>query len=131
MRICLTSSARRLLFAMVLIWMVVHGGRDARVSAQIGTGGTDEWTTYGGDLASRRYRPFDQINATTFKDLEVAWRFKTDALGARPEFNFEATPLMVGGVALHHRRHATSRRRPRCGHGRAALDPPRGRGQAR
>ena len=98
MRICLTSSARRLLFAMVLIWMVVHGGRDARVSAQIGTGGTDEWTTYGGDLASRRYRPFDQINATNFKDLEVAWRFKTDALGARPEFNFEATPLMVGGV---------------------------------
>jgi glucose dehydrogenase len=34
-----------------------------------------EWTTYGGDLASRRYRPFDQINRDNFKDLEVAWRF--------------------------------------------------------
>ncbi len=57
-----------------------------------------DWTTYGGDLASRRYRPFDQINRDNFKDLEVAWRFKTDALGAVPEFNFQSTPLMVKGV---------------------------------
>jgi quinoprotein glucose dehydrogenase len=57
-----------------------------------------EWRTYGGDLASRRYRPFDQINRDNFKDLEVAWRFKTDALGPRPEFNFQSTPLMVNGV---------------------------------
>ena len=41
-----------------------------------------DWTTYGGDLSSRRYRPFDQINRDNFKNLEVAWRFKTDALGA-------------------------------------------------
>jgi quinoprotein glucose dehydrogenase len=27
----------------------------------------------------------------------VAWRFKTDALGPRPEFNLQSTPLMVGG----------------------------------
>jgi quinoprotein glucose dehydrogenase len=57
-----------------------------------------DWTTYGGDLASRRYRAFDQINRDNFKDLEVAWRFKTDALGALPEFNFQSTPLMVKGV---------------------------------
>jgi quinoprotein glucose dehydrogenase len=57
-----------------------------------------EWTTYGGDLGSRRYRPFDQIDRDNFKDLEVAWRFKTDALGPRPEFNFQSTPLMVNGV---------------------------------
>jgi quinoprotein glucose dehydrogenase len=57
-----------------------------------------DWATYGGDLASRRYRPFDQINRDNFKDLEIAWRFKTDALGPRQEFNFQATPLMVNGV---------------------------------
>jgi quinoprotein glucose dehydrogenase len=28
----------------------------------------------------------------------VAWRFKTDNLGPRPEFNFEGTPLMANGV---------------------------------
>lgn len=62
------------------------------------TGATDgEWRTYGGDLANTRYSPLDQINRHNFKDLEVAWRFKTDNLGARPEFNFQSTPLMVKG----------------------------------
>jgi len=56
-----------------------------------------EWRTYGGDLGSTRYSPLDQINANNFSKLEVAWRFKTDSLGPRPEFNFESTPLMVGG----------------------------------
>ena len=27
----------------------------------------------------------------------MAWRFKTDDLGPRPEFNLESTPLMVNG----------------------------------
>jgi quinoprotein glucose dehydrogenase len=57
-----------------------------------------EWTTYGGDLASTRYSALDQINKDNFNKLEVAWRFKTDFLGPRPEFNFEGTPLMVDGV---------------------------------
>jgi len=57
-----------------------------------------EWTTYGGDLASTRYSPLDQINRDNFNKLEVAWRFKTDALGPRPEFNFQSTPLMVDGI---------------------------------
>ena len=70
---------------------------NADIIGQVATVSTD-WATYGGDLASRRYRPFDQINRDNFKDLEVAWRYKTDALGPRPEFNFEVTPLMVNGV---------------------------------
>src|SRR6516165_7913053 len=45
-----------------------------------------EWTTYGGDLASTRYSPLDQISKDNFRTLEVAWRFKTDSLGPRPEF---------------------------------------------
>jgi quinoprotein glucose dehydrogenase len=57
-----------------------------------------EWTTYGGDLASTRYSPLDQITKDNFNKLEVAWRFKTDALGPRAEFNFQGTPLMVDGV---------------------------------
>ena len=57
-----------------------------------------EWRTYGGDLRSTRYAPLDQIDEDNFSRLEVAWRFKTDALGPRPEFNFQSTPLMVGGV---------------------------------
>ena len=90
-----------------------------------------EWRTYGGDLASTRYSPLDQINASNFTKLEVAWRFKTDALGPRPEFNFQATPLMVGGVHLRHRRHAPRRRRPRRHDRRDAVDAQRERRQAR
>ena len=57
-----------------------------------------EWRTYGGDLGHTRYAPLDQINAENFSKLEVAWRFKTDNLGPRPETQFESTPLMVNGV---------------------------------
>jgi quinoprotein glucose dehydrogenase len=56
-----------------------------------------EWRTYGGDLGHTRYAALDQIDAANFSTLEVAWRFKTDNLGPRPEFNFQSTPLMVGG----------------------------------
>jgi len=65
--------------------------------AQSGTK-NGEWRSYGGDLGSTRYAPLDQINAENFSKLAVAWRFKTDALGPRPEFKFEATPLMIRGV---------------------------------
>jgi quinoprotein glucose dehydrogenase len=57
-----------------------------------------EWATYGGNLASTRYSPLDQITKGNFNTLEVAWRFKTESLGPRPEFNFQSTPLMVDGI---------------------------------
>jgi quinoprotein glucose dehydrogenase len=57
-----------------------------------------DWTHYTADVRGSRYSPLDQINAGNFKDLEVAWRFKTDNLGTRPEFKLEGTPLMVKGV---------------------------------
>src|SRR5579862_8346482 len=57
-----------------------------------------EWRTYGGDLGNTRYSPLDQINASNFNKLEVAWRFRTDNLGPTPENNLEGTPLMARGV---------------------------------
>ena len=57
-----------------------------------------EWRTYGGDLGNTHYSPLDQINAGNFSKLQVAWRFKTDNLGPKPETNLEGTPLMVNGV---------------------------------
>src|SRR5579864_4525670 len=68
-----------------------------RVSGQSGVK-DGEWPTYNADLAGTRYRPLDQINATNFNNLEVAWRFKTDNLGPFPEYKLEGTPLMVNGV---------------------------------
>ena len=57
-----------------------------------------DWPTYGADLANTRYRPLDQINASNFSQLELAWSYKTDNLGTRPEYKLEGTPLMLKGV---------------------------------
>src|SRR5215470_2169779 len=57
-----------------------------------------DWPYYTADVKGSKYSPLDQVNASNFKDLEVAWRFKTDNLGSRPEFNLESTPLMANGV---------------------------------
>jgi quinoprotein glucose dehydrogenase len=57
-----------------------------------------EWSSYNADVHGTRYRPLDQINASNFNKLEVAWRFKTDSIGNRPEYKLEGTPLMVNGV---------------------------------
>ena len=36
-----------------------------------------EWPTYGGDLASTKYSPLDQITAANFGSLKLAWRAKS------------------------------------------------------
>jgi len=87
----------------------------AVASAQDGGSNKDmEWPTYAADLAGTRYRPLGQINASNFSKLEVAWRYKTDNLGNRPEYKLEGTPLMV-----NHRLYATAGSRRAV----IALDP--------
>jgi quinoprotein glucose dehydrogenase len=57
-----------------------------------------EWHYFGGDLASTRYSPLDQINRDNVSKLEIAWRFSTRNFGPRPDTNWRATPIHVGGV---------------------------------
>ena len=57
-----------------------------------------EWRTYGGDLSSTRYSPLDQITGDNFNRLKVAWRFRTESLGPRPDFLYQTTPIMARGV---------------------------------
>ena len=57
-----------------------------------------EWPMYTADLSGSKYSPLDQINGSNFSKLEVAWRFKTDNLGPRPENKLEGTPIMVKGT---------------------------------
>jgi len=56
-----------------------------------------EWVSYAADARGTRYMPLDQIDASNFSKLEIAWRFSTHNLGPRPEFVLQGTPLMVGG----------------------------------
>ena len=62
------------------------------------TGQNVDWTSYNADNTGSRFKPLDQINAANFSKLEVAWRFKTDNIGNRPEYKLEGTPLAVDGV---------------------------------
>ena len=67
------------------------------VAAQDGTQ-NGEWHFYGGDAGSTRYSPLDQINRDNVGSLEIAWRWEARNFGARPEFYYRVTPIMVNGV---------------------------------
>ena len=100
-----------------LVWLVMGLFCASALAAGQDRNKDAEWSTYAADLAATRYRPLDQINASNFSKLEVAWRFKTDSLGNRPEYKLEGTPLMV-----NHRLYATAGTRRSV----IALDPATG-----
>src|SRR3954462_3595536 len=57
-----------------------------------------DWVAYTADNRGTKYSPLDQVTAANFNKMEVAWRFKTDNLGTRPEFKLEGTPLAIKGT---------------------------------
>ena len=93
MRAKSTGLLSKVLLYLLPTLMLIPAGASGQRAAK-----DTEWPTYAADLAGTRYRPLDQINASNFSKLEVAWRFKTDSLGNRPEYKLEGTPLMVNGV---------------------------------
>lgn len=85
--------SKRLLYISSLLLCIASFKLHAQQGAPDG-----EWPTYGGDLGNTRYSALDQINAQNFSSLEMAWRFSTTNLGPNPEYRFQSTPLMIGGV---------------------------------
>src|SRR5258708_23808311 len=51
------------------------------------------WLTYSGDYAGRRFSPLDQINAANAHSLTAKWVYQTAATG-----KIETTPLVVDGI---------------------------------
>jgi quinoprotein glucose dehydrogenase len=73
------ANNRRLLFRLMqslivvcLMQMLSTIGGEAQKAVPIG-----EWRSYGGDNASTKYSPLDQINKDNFTQLKVVWRWKT------------------------------------------------------
>ena len=93
--------SRRLLLAFLacgVVWLCVMtplSGQSAATGKPSTANG--EWPHYTADIKGTKYSPLDQINAANFNQLQVAWRFKTDHFGPRPEYKLEGTPLMVKG----------------------------------
>ncbi|HSG06786.1 MAG TPA: hypothetical protein VLA36_00410 [Longimicrobiales bacterium] len=95
----MANGTKRFLTALAALTAVACGQPETAPTASGGdmpSTAKGEWPSYTGDLRGTRYSPLDQINADNFEDLEVAWSFKTDNLGSRPEYKLEGTPLMVG-----------------------------------
>ncbi len=55
-----------------------------------------EWRYWGGDAASSRYSPADQINAENVEDLEIAWRWWGANYGPSVDYIYRSTPLKIG-----------------------------------
>jgi len=81
--------------ALAALWMSARPSGQATGMPSTKNG---DWTHYTADVRGTKYMPLDQINAANFNKLEVAWRFKTDNLGTRPEYKLEGTPLAINGV---------------------------------
>ena len=65
-------SIGRALITLAILLSATAAAQHARPSTTNG-----EWPTYGGDLANSKYSPLDQINASNFGSLHVAWRMKS------------------------------------------------------
>jgi len=70
----------------------------ARLTAQ-GAGGTGAggWTHWGGNAASTRSAPLDQITAANFSKLEIAWVWRGENFSPDPEAMLRATPIYAEG----------------------------------
>jgi len=94
---------RRVLFLVVFV-IFAFGTRGTL--GTLGTQGTLDtpWTHYGGNAASQKYSPLDQINKDNVGKLKIAWRWASPdnaVVTANPMSRpgmYHDTPLMVKGV---------------------------------
>ncbi|HYN09941.1 MAG TPA: PQQ-binding-like beta-propeller repeat protein [Vicinamibacterales bacterium] len=56
-----------------------------------------EWRYWGGDAWSTRYSSLDQINASNFSSLKVAWQWDAKSAGAGEDEYYRTTPLYANG----------------------------------
>ena len=70
----------------------------ATLFAQLGGTENGEWRYLGGDAGHTRSSPLNQIDASNFSKLKVAWIFRGDNFGPGLEFTARSTPVFVDGV---------------------------------
>src|SRR5438045_4136717 len=98
----MSGRLRRIVLAVLSLALMVawHHAPLSGQSAATGQPSTKngDWPYYTADLRGSKYSPLDQINASNFNQLVVAWRFKTEHMGPRPEYKLEGTPLVIRGT---------------------------------
>jgi len=56
-----------------------------------------EWRSTGGDAWNTRFAPLDQVNASNFENLRLAWVWRADNFGPNVDQTYRATPSYVNG----------------------------------
>src|SRR5262245_45132670 len=92
----MSLSARRLLFA--ILGLSASAASLVSQTSPMPSTRNGDWPHYAADNTGSRYSPLAQIDAGNFNKLEVAWRYKTDNLGPRPEYKLEGTPVAIKGI---------------------------------
>jgi quinoprotein glucose dehydrogenase len=77
--------ARVLALPLVLTSLLAVAG----VSAQEPGTENGEWRYQSGDAGGTRFSPLDQIDASNFSDLEVAWVFRGDNFSPHANYTFK------------------------------------------
>ncbi len=88
-------------YALIFLALMISACASSPVAPIPTAGG--EWPHYGGDRASRKYSPVNQINRENVKELEVAWTWVSVDEELRKEIKlvpetFKPTPIMVNGL---------------------------------
>ncbi|MEE2637530.1 MAG: PQQ-binding-like beta-propeller repeat protein, partial [Acidobacteriota bacterium] len=83
--------------SVIIVMLGATIGLSTPTQAQYGAE-NGEWKFYAGDGGHTQYTALDQIDRDNVHQLEVAWRWTAENSAERPFFNFESTPLMIGGV---------------------------------
>jgi quinoprotein glucose dehydrogenase len=96
------SNTRRLVLAalgsaVMLVALLARATSSSAVQGPATVRGTvpGEWRYWGGDAWSTRYASLDQINASNFGSLEVAWQWNASPFGS--DEYYRTTPLYANG----------------------------------
>src|SRR5512134_520968 len=90
--------ARRARLALWLALAVSLSQGTPAVVAQDRGAPAGEWRHIGGNAAHTRYLPVDQIDASNFEKLTVAWVWRGDNFGPVVDHIFRSTPIYVDGI---------------------------------
>ena len=98
MRMIHRRRARRQL-AISLMVAIALSTSAPLVAQNPGTGTENgEWRYWGGDSRSTRYSALDQINASNFEELEMAWVWRADNFGPSVDYILRSTPIYADGL---------------------------------
>src|SRR4029079_2840868 len=83
------------LFTLAVLGVVAWPSAQQAAPTLVRGNAVGEWRYWGADAWSTRYSPLDQINASNFDSLQVAWQWNAGAFG-KDEY-YRTTPLYANG----------------------------------